>query len=126
MKKLRYFHLFQEDKMNRYNRHIILKEVGQKGQNKLLNAKVLVIGAGGLGCPVLQYIAAAGIGAIGIIDHDTVDETNLQRQILFGSSSIGQNKAIAAKNRLDALNSEIDIIAYPFRLTDSHAKDLFN
>ena len=81
--------------MNRYNRHIILSEIGSEGQYKLNNAKVLVIGAGGLGCPVLQYLAAAGIGTLGIIDFDIVSESNLQRQILFGDSSLGINKAIA-------------------------------
>ena len=78
--------------MSRYNRHIILQEVGQEGQNKLLQAKVLVVGAGGLGCPVLQYLAAAGVGFIGIVDFDTVDISNLQRQVLFGTSSIGINR----------------------------------
>ena len=83
--------------MNRYNRHIILSEIGLEGQHKINMAKVLVVGAGGLGCPVLQYLAAAGIGTLGIIDFDIVSESNLQRQVLFGSSSLGINKAIAAK-----------------------------
>ena len=78
--------------MNRYNRHIILSEVGQTGQDKLSKAKVLVVGAGGLGCPVLQYLAAAGIGTLGIVDFDVVEESNLQRQVLFGTSSLGINK----------------------------------
>jgi len=82
--------------MSRYNRHIILSDVGQQGQDKLSRAKVLVVGAGGLGCPVLQYLTAAGIGTLGIIDFDVVEESNLQRQVLFGSSSLGTNKAIAA------------------------------
>lgn len=111
---------------NRYNRHIILSEIGQKGQDKISNAKVLVIGAGGLGCPILQYLAAAGIGTLGIIDFDVVDITNLQRQVLFGTSTLGKNKAEAAKERLEDLNDAISIIAYPQKLTPSNAIDLFN
>lgn len=111
--------------MNRYNRHIILSEIGQAGQDKLFNAKVLVVGAGGLGCPILQYLAAAGIGTLGIIDFDVVDITNLQRQVLFGTSSLGQNKAEAAKRRLEDLNKDIQIIAYPKPLTYQNAIELF-
>ena len=94
---------------DRYNRHIILSEIGQAGQNKISNAKVLVIGAGGLGCPILQYLTAAGVGTIGIIDFDVVDISNLQRQVLFGTSTLGKNKAEAAKERLEDLNEEISI-----------------
>lgn len=112
--------------MSRYSRHIILSDIGQEGQNKISNAKVLVVGAGGLGCPVLQYLAAAGIGTLGIIDFDVVEESNLQRQILFGTSSIGQNKALAAKTRLKDLNPTINIIAHPEALTQNNALELFN
>lgn len=111
---------------NRYNRHIILSEIGQEGQDKISNARVLVIGAGGLGCPVLQYLAAAGIGTLGIIDFDVVEESNLQRQILFGISSLGKNKALAAKERLEDLNNEITITAYPEQLNYQNAIKLFN
>ena len=111
--------------MSRYNRHIILSEVGQEGQNKLLNAKVLVVGAGGLGCPALQYLVASGVGTIGIIDFDIVDISNLQRQILFGTSSLGENKALAAKSRLEDLNPTITINAYPEKLTSKNALELF-
>jgi adenylyltransferase/sulfurtransferase len=111
--------------MSRYNRHIILSEVGPQGQDKLLHAKVLVVGAGGLGCPVLQYLTAAGIGTLGIIDFDEVEESNLQRQILFGTSSLGKNKALAAKKRLEDLNPTIVIKAYPEKLTSKNAIDLF-
>ncbi|MDU8885071.1 HesA/MoeB/ThiF family protein [Yeosuana sp. MJ-SS3] len=111
--------------MERYNRHIILSDVGQEGQNKLLKAKVLIVGAGGLGCPVLQYLTAAGVGSIGIIDFDVVEESNLQRQILFGTSSLGKNKSIAAKERLADLNPSITINAYPEKLTLKNALDLF-
>ena len=111
--------------MSRYNRHIILSEIGQAGQNKLFNAKVLVIGAGGLGCPVLQYLTAAGVGTIGIVDFDIVEISNLQRQVLFGTSSLGKNKAKAAKQRLKDLNENISIFAYPEKLTHKNAIDLF-
>ncbi|HMC01965.1 MAG TPA: HesA/MoeB/ThiF family protein [Flavobacteriaceae bacterium] len=111
--------------MNRYSRHIILSEVGQEGQAKLLKAKVLVVGAGGLGCPALQYLTASGIGTIGIIDFDIVEESNLQRQVLFGTSTLGKNKAIASKTRLEDLNSTITINAYPEKLTSKNALDLF-
>ena len=110
----------------RYNRHIILSEIGQSGQDKLSNAKVLVIGVGGLGCPVLLYLTAAGIGTIGIVDFDVVDISNLQRQVLFGTSMLGMNKAIAAKQRLEDLNNEISITAYPEKLNHKNAIDLFN
>ena len=115
----------KKNKLSRYNRHIILNEIGQKGQNKLTKAKVLVIGAGGLGCPVLQYLTAAGVGTIGIIDYDVVSASNLQRQVLFGSSSLGQNKAIAAKKRLIDLNNTIKINAYPEKLIHKNALKLF-
>lgn len=111
--------------MNRYSRHIILSEIGQKGQEKLSTSKVLVVGAGGLGCPVLQYLTAAGIGVLGIIDHDLVSITNLQRQVLYGTSTLGQNKAVAAKKRLQDLNDTIKINAYPEKLTHNNAKELF-
>ncbi len=111
--------------MSRYSRHIVLAEVGQEGQNKLSQAKVLVIGAGGLGCPILQYLAAAGVGTIGIVDFDVVEVSNLQRQILFGTSSLGINKALAAKTRLEDLNPTININAYPEKLTVNNALELF-
>ncbi|KAB1069167.1 molybdopterin-synthase adenylyltransferase MoeB [Tamlana haliotis] len=109
----------------RYNRHIILSEIGQEGQDRISKAKVLAIGAGGLGCPILQYLAAAGVGTLGIIDFDTVDLSNLQRQVLFGTASLGQNKALAAKERLADLNSDITINTYPEKLTHKNAIALF-
>lgn len=112
--------------MSRYSRHIVLSEIGQIGQDKLSKAKVLVIGAGGLGCPVLQYLTAAGVGTIGIIDFDIVEESNLQRQVLFGSSDLGKNKALAAKERLSDLNDTITIYTYPYRLTHLNALALFS
>ncbi|WP_082048519.1 HesA/MoeB/ThiF family protein [Neotamlana nanhaiensis] len=110
---------------NRYNRHIILPEIRQIGQNKLSKAKVLVIGAGGLGCPILQYLAAAGVGTLGIIDFDVVELSNLQRQVLFGDSSLGKNKALAAKQPLQDLNNDIEIKSYPEALTYQNALQLF-
>ena len=111
--------------MNRYSRHIILSEIGQKGQEKLSASKVLVIGAGGLGCPVLQYLTAVGIGTLGIMDHDLVSVSNLQRQVLYGSSSLDKNKAEAAKQRLQDLNNTIRINAYSEKLTHKNAFELF-
>lgn len=110
---------------NRYKRQIILPEIGKDGQEKISKASILCIGAGGLGCPALLYLAAAGIGHIGIIDFDNVDETNLQRQVLFTTDQIGQNKAEAAKARLRALNPDIEIQAFSEELTDKNAVTLF-
>ena len=84
----------------RYSRHLLLKEVGESGQIKLKQSKVLVIGAGGLGCPVLMYLGAAGIGTIGVIDFDVVEESNLQRQVLFDVGDVGKSKALAAKKKI--------------------------
>ena len=112
--------------MNRYNRHIVLDDVGVSGQFKLNQAKVLVVGAGGLGCPVLQYLSAAGVGTLGVIDFDIVEESNLQRQILYGRSTLGQNKAIAAKERLLDINEDITVKAYPEALTHQNAEVLFS
>jgi adenylyltransferase/sulfurtransferase len=110
--------------MARYARHIAIPEFGLEGQKKLKQAKVLVIGSGGLGSPVLLYLAAAGVGTIGIVDFDTVDESNLQRQILFNVDDIGQSKAETAKNRLRALNPHIDVVVYKTRFTRENALEL--
>ncbi len=111
---------------SRYHRQILLPEIGEEGQQKIATAKVLVIGAGGLSCPVLQYLAAAGVGTLGIIDFDHVEASNLHRQILYGNSSLGKNKAVAAKERLSDLNPEITIEAYPEKLTPKNAISLFS
>jgi molybdopterin/thiamine biosynthesis adenylyltransferase/rhodanese-related sulfurtransferase len=116
--------LSKED-LARYSRHLLLSEIGQKGQEKLKASSVLVIGAGGLGCPVLQYLAAAGVGRIGVIDMDVLEESNLQRQILYTVSDVGTNKALAAQKRLLALNPLIEVIAYPYALDTSNALELF-
>jgi molybdopterin/thiamine biosynthesis adenylyltransferase len=102
--------------VRRYSRQIMLPEIGIKGQEKLRKAKVIVIGAGGLGCPVLQYLTAAGVGKIAIVEFDAVDETNLQRQVLYGSADVGKLKSIIAKNRLEHLNllGEVEIINLRF------------
>ena len=89
-----------QDEMSRYSRHLILPEVGKSGQEKLKNASVLVVGAGGLGCPLLTYLAAAGVGRLGIIDFDVVDASNLQRQVLYATSDIGKPKVDVAKKKL--------------------------
>lgn len=107
--------------MNRYARHISLSEVGQVGQQKLLDAKVLMVGAGGLGCPALQYLCAAGVGTIGIIDGDTVDESNLHRQTLFSTKDIGRLKVEVAKEKLNALNPDVSITIYPETLSPKNA-----
>ncbi len=109
----------------RYSRHLLLDKVGEVGQEKLKAAKVLVIGAGGLGCPVLQYLTAVGVGTIGIIDFDTVDETNLQRQVLFTKEDIGKNKALIAATRLNQLNEFVNFDIYAEKLTNSNALGLF-
>lgn len=111
--------------MSRYSRHISLKEIGVAGQQKINAAKVLVIGAGGLGCPVLQYLAAAGVGSIGIVDFDVVDVSNLQRQILFGTSSLGRNKAEVAKEVLLHLNPTINIKSYCVKLEAYTIAEIF-
>ncbi len=109
---------------DRYQRQIQLKEFGNDGQQKLLQAKVLVIGAGGLGCPVLQYLTASGVGAIGIVDDDVVELGNLQRQPLYTVNEIGLSKAITAKQKLEQLNPEININAYNERLTVANALNI--
>lgn len=111
-------------KNQKYHRQILLKELGTEGQEKLLKAKVLVIGAGGLGCPALQYLAAAGIGHIGIVDYDIIDFTNLHRQILYNTLDIGLPKAIIAAQKLQLLNPDIIITPYHFRLTNRNALEL--
>ena len=104
------------DQRNRYQRHLLLPEVGEEGQLKLLNARVLMLGAGGLGSPAAMYLAAAGVGTIGIVDMDVVDESNLQRQILHNIDRIGERKVDSAKKTLTALNPDVNVIAYDVRL----------
>src|SRR5258705_6083032 len=115
---------FSQEELARYNRHIIIPEFGLEAQQKLKAAKVLVIGSGGLGSPALLYLAAAGVGTIGIVDFDIVDDSNLQRQVLFGVNEIGQPKVEAAKRRLASLNPYIEIKLYNTQLTSKNALDI--
>jgi molybdopterin/thiamine biosynthesis adenylyltransferase len=111
--------------LDRYARHIVLREVGGQGQNKLRNARVLVIGAGGLGSPVLSYLAAAGVGTIGVIDDDSVSLSNLQRQVLFDEDQLDMPKVFAAQAKLKKLNPFVEILPYHRRLTSQDAQTLF-
>jgi adenylyltransferase/sulfurtransferase len=113
------------DEVKRYSRHLIMPEVGVEGQRKLKASRVLCIGAGGLGSPVAMYLAAAGVGTLGIVDFDTVDFSNLQRQILHGTPDVGRPKLDSAKDKLHALNPEIDIETYEVALSSQNAMKLF-
>ena len=117
--------MFSDQEKAQYNRHFILDKIGVPGQEKLKKASVLVIGAGGLGCPTLQYLSAAGVGTIGIIDNDTVSQSNLQRQILFAFDDIGKPKAICAAKRLNQLNPFIKFNTYVEFLNSNNALKLF-
>ncbi len=110
----------------RYQKHLLLPEMGPAGQECLKKARVLVVGAGGLGCPVLLYLSAAGVGTIGIVDGDTVDETNLQRQVLYESADVARPKAIVAANRLRRLNDLIDYHYYPTNLVSENAASIID
>jgi len=115
---------FSKEELSRYDRHIIIPDFGFEAQKKLKAAKVFVVGSGGLGSPSLLYLAAAGVGTIGIIDFDVVDDSNLQRQVLFGVNEIGQLKVEAAKKRLEALNPHITIKIYNEQLSSKNALDI--
>ncbi|MBU4320263.1 MAG: molybdopterin-synthase adenylyltransferase MoeB [Thermodesulfovibrionales bacterium] len=115
---------FTEDQLQRYSRHIILPEVGGKGQRKLLAAKVFIIGAGGLGCPVGYYLAAAGIGTIAMIDNDEVELSNLQRQIAHSVKTLGKPKVESAKNTFESLNPDVNVIALKQRISKDNIMDL--
>jgi sulfur-carrier protein adenylyltransferase/sulfurtransferase len=114
------------DEVARYSRHLIIPDLGVDGQKRLKNARVLVIGAGGLGAPTLLYLAAAGVGTIGIVDFDVVDESNLQRQIIHGVADVGRSKARSARDSIVAINPLVDVRLHEFRLDTSNALDLFN
>jgi len=115
---------FTEDQLQRYSRHIILPEVGGKGQKKLLNAKVFIVGAGGLGCPVGYYLAAAGVGTIAMIDNDEVELSNLQRQIAHSVKTLGKPKVESAKNTFESLNPDVNVIALKQRISKDNIMDL--
>ncbi len=110
--------------IERYSRQILLPEVGGKGQEKLLAAKVLIIGAGGLGSPVASYLAGAGVGTLGIVDSDTVELSNLHRQMIYSSDDIGKKKAIAAQARLRSVNPDIKIVPYVLRLSSENIMEV--
>ncbi|MBI4946559.1 MAG: molybdopterin-synthase adenylyltransferase MoeB [Bacteroidetes bacterium] len=116
--------MLSSEEQNRYSRHIIMPEIGIEGQEKLKQAKVLVVGAGGLGCPVLQYLTAAGVGTIGIVDDDVVDESNLQRQILFSSEDIGKSKVEVASKKLSLLNPHCQLPTANCRLSSANALEI--
>lgn len=116
--------VFSPGEMSQYDRHMRLQEIGETGQQRLKQAKVLVVGAGGLGCPVLQYLAAAGIGTLGIVDDDLVDQSNLQRQILYNTTMLGKPKAEMAKAVLEKMNPFIQIVPYKLRLSNQNALEI--
>ncbi len=113
-----------EEKLERYARHVIMPEIGREGQEKLKQAKVVIIGMGGLGSSASVYLAAAGTGTIGIADFDTVETTNLQRQVLYTERDVGKKKVLAAKQRLVEINSGIDVIVHDIRVTEESAQDI--
>ncbi len=115
---------FTEDQILRYSRHILLPEVGGDGQEKILNAKVVLVGAGGLGSPVGYYLAAAGVGTIGVIDNDRVEISNLQRQIAHNTSRIGVFKADSAKETYETLNHDVKVVTHKERLTSKNIMDI--
>jgi adenylyltransferase/sulfurtransferase len=115
---------FTEEQLHRYSRHIILPEVGGKGQKKLLAAKVFIVGAGGLGCPVGYYLAAAGVGTIGVVDNDDVELSNLQRQIAHSVSTIGKPKVESLKATLKGLNPDVNVVALKQRITNRNILDI--
>jgi adenylyltransferase/sulfurtransferase len=118
--------LLTQEEIKRYARHIQLSEIGKEGQQKLKRARVLVIGAGGLGCPALQYLTAAGVGTIGIAEFDNVDVSNLQRQLLYTIDDVGKPKITCAIEKLSHQNSFIKFIAHPFQLTNDNALNIIN
>ncbi len=117
---------FSEEQIERYSRQIILPSVGGAGQEKLLQAKVLVIGAGGLGAPSIYYLAAAGVGKVGIVDSDHVELSNLHRQILYTTVDVGKQKTNKAKERVAATNPDVEVMTYPIRLSSKNALEILN
>src|ERR1700712_1374976 len=113
------------DEVRRYSRHLIIPEVGMAGQKRLKNSRVLVIGAGGLGSPALLYLAAAGVGTLGIVEFDTVDESNLQRQIIHGQSDVGKSKAQSAKESISEVNPLVNVVVHDTRLDNDNVMDIF-
>ncbi len=115
-----------KEEVARYSRHLIIPDVGMDGQKRLKNAKVLVIGAGGLGSPALLYLAAAGVGTLGIVDFDIVDESNLQRQVIHGQSDIDKPKAVSAKESIEEINPFVNVVLHQVRLEADNVLDIFH
>ena len=113
------------DEVMRYSRHLIIPDVGMVGQKRLKNAKVLCVGAGGLGSPALMYLAAAGVGTLGIVEFDTVDESNLQRQIIHGQSDVGRSKAESARDSVREINPYVDVRLHEVRLDSDNVLEIF-
>src|SRR5437899_7998345 len=113
------------DEVRRYSRHLIIPDVGMTGQKRLKNAKVLCVGAGGLGSPALLYLAAAGVGTLGVIDFDVVDESNLQRQIIHGQSDVGRSKAQSARDAVLEINPYTTVVLHETRLDSSNVMEIF-
>src|SRR6476646_9618166 len=113
------------DEVRRYSRHIIIPEVGMVGQKRLKNAKVLCVGAGGLGSPALLYLAAAGVGTLGIVEFDVVDESNLQRQVIHGQSDIGRPKAESARDSVKEINPYVNVVVHDVRLENDNVLEIF-
>ena len=114
------------DEVRRYSRHLIIPDVAMAGQQRLMNAKVLCVGAGGLGSPALMYLAAAGVGTLGIVEFDTVDESNLQRQIIHGQSDIGKSKAISAKEKIAEINPNVNVVVHEVRIDTDNVMEIFS
>jgi adenylyltransferase/sulfurtransferase len=112
------------DELRRYSRHLLIPEVGSSGQERLKRSKALVVGAGGLGSPVAMYLAAAGVGTIGIVDDDVVEGSNLQRQVIHSTETIGQPKAESARDFIKRLNPDIDVKVYAFRLNETNVHEI--
>ena len=115
---------FTGDQIERYSRHILLEDVGVEGQEKIVNGKVLIIGAGGLGAPVALYLAAAGVGTIGIVDGDVVDLSNLQRQVIHFTADVNKQKVLSAKEKIHLINPDVKVITHQEFLTASNALDI--
>src|ERR1051325_10531535 len=114
-----------KDEVARYSRHLIIPDVGVDGQKRLKNAKVLVVGAGGLGSPALLYLAAAGVGTLGVVEFDEVDESNLQRQVIHGVSDVGRPKGESARDSIREINPLVEVRLHPVRLDSSNVLDIF-
>ena len=113
------------DEVRRYSRHLIIPDVGMTGQKRLKNAKVLVIGAGGLGSPALLYLAAAGVGTLGVAEFDEVDESNLQRQVIHGQSDVGKSKALSAQESIAEVNPLVEVVLHEERLDNDNVMGVF-